>query len=469
MGLRVGGLQSGIDTNALIEALVAAERRPLDLVEQRKSGLEQERSLYRDLNTRLLALRDAAAAIDNVNSTLSAGTLDEEFLSFQATSGDPAVVTATATGNASPGNVDVNVTALATVGRRFSEAVADSSAIIANAGETLQISYGGETDITITVGAGGASLENLRDAINGSEDNDGSVIASILFDGTNSRLVIAGRETGLANDVVATSTISGGAFIDGLLDQVASDASFSVFGVPMTRDTNDVSDVLPGLTFRLQGQSVDALTPTTINVERDDESIFEKVEAFTTAYNAVVDFIELQASFDETTERAGPLSGDPTLRGIQSTIQGLVSREIAMAGNPLSTLGQIGIEVGRSGRLGFDSAALTAALDEDPFAVRELLSSGVDPDDPELTVDGAALAFARAIDPITLTGTGTLALRDDAIEEEIAGLDRQIDRFEARLERREELLVLQFSRLESTIAALQSQGNSLLSLVTPQT
>ena len=45
----------------------------------------------------------------------------------------------------------------------------------------------------------------------------------------------------------------------------------------------------------------------------------------------------------------------------------------------------------------------------------------------------------------------------------------QIERLETRLEKREELLVLQFTRLESTVAALQAQGNSLLSLVIPDT
>ena len=38
------------------------------------------------------------------------------------------------------------------------------------------------------------------------------------------------------------------------------------------------------------------------------------------AYNAVSDFFRAQSRFDEITGAGGPLSGDPTLRGVEHTI-----------------------------------------------------------------------------------------------------------------------------------------------------
>ena len=45
-------------------------------------------------------------------------------------------------------------------------------------------------------------------------------------------------------------------------------------------------------------------------------------------------------------------------------------------------------------------------------------------------------------------------------------MDRQIERLEARLEKREELLVQQFTQLETLLGSLQSQGNAISSLQT---
>ena len=177
MGLRVGGLATGIDTSALIDALVTLERRPLDLVARQKADLESQQSLFRDLNGRLLALRDAAASLDNLTSGLSASSANEEFLAYAASSSDETILTVSVTGDVSPGSLDVHVDRLAAVGREVSAAFASATSTVASAGETLSIDYGGASSIDITVGASGASLEDLRDLINADANNDGGARA----------------------------------------------------------------------------------------------------------------------------------------------------------------------------------------------------------------------------------------------------------------------------------------------------
>ncbi len=464
MGIRVGGLSTGLDTAALIEAFVAFERRPLDLVEARKAEVETQQSLFRDLNSKLQALRDAAAAVDNQNSLLTGPTLDEELLEFGVLSSNESVLTGNATGNATPGSLDVEVERLATVGRRFSAAFADDTAIIANSGETLSIDYGGTSNIDITVGATGSSLQDLKDAINTDSNNQGNVRADILFDGTSYRLIVSGANTGAANDVSVTTTISGpGAlpFVDAALDQAAQDARVKVFGnITIDRPENDITDVVPGLTLKLH--AADPGFPVTLDVQRDDEKLAEKFQAFVDAYNSVVDFVNSQSRFDEEAEKAGPLSGNPTLRGIQfalqNALQGSSANPYQFAGNPLRSAGEFGIELGSDGRLNLNTTEMTEKLDEDPFAVRQFLAG-------DGTDDGMALAMAKAVDEYIRSGDGILAGVDESLQNRIANFEVQIERFEARLEKREELLVLQFSRLESSIAALQAQGNSLNGLL----
>lgn len=464
MGIRIGGLASGLDTARLIDALIAFERRPLDLVEQRKAQVESEQSLFRDLNAKLQALRDASAAIDNLNSLLTGPTLDEELLEFNVNSSKESVLTGTATGNATPGTIDVEVVQLAKVGRRFSAEFTSNTATIANAGETLSINYGGASNIDITVGASGSSLTDLKEAINTDANNNGNVRADILFDGTNYRLIISSAKTGAANDVSLTTNISGPAsspFVDTALDQVAQDAQITVFGsITVNNEDNIITDVVPGVTLNLH--SADPGTIITLDVQRDDEKLAEKFQAFIDAYNGVVDFVRTQSRFDEETNRAGPLSGNPTLRGVQfalqKALQGSSSNPYAFAGNALRSIGEFGIELGSDGRLSLNKTELIEKLDEDPFAVRQFLSG-------DGTNDGVAAAMARAIDAYTRSGDGILASINSSLDTRISSFTIQIERFESRLAKREELIVLRFARLESSLAALQTQGSALSSLL----
>ena len=79
-----GGLASGLDTNALLSGLLELERIPLNRLRSQQSEIETQRGLMRQLNTKVLALRKAAQALDNRNATGSADSFDayvEDFAS----------------------------------------------------------------------------------------------------------------------------------------------------------------------------------------------------------------------------------------------------------------------------------------------------------------------------------------------------------------------------------------------------
>jgi flagellar hook-associated protein 2 len=457
MGLRVGGLASGLDTNSIVSALMQLERRPLTLIQQQKKDVENKQSLFEALRSKLEALRNAAAAIDNWSSTLAAPAASEEFLAWKAASSDEGVLTARVTGTATPDSTAVRVVALATSARRVSGAFASDTDPVAVEGDTLVIEHGGAAPISLTVAAGGASLRDLASLINADANNGGAVRADVVYDGSGYRLLVLGTESGAAEDVTLTSSIAGpggGAFLDAAAGQSASDATLEVFGLTVTRTSNTVSDLIPGVTLELHAASASAVE---VQVERDDAAIGDKLQALADAYNDVVEFIDAQSRFDAQTERAGPLSGDGALRGVQMRIQRLASVGVSIPGNAFTSLAGFGVSLDDDGRLALDRDALANALAADPQAVRQVLSG-------DGTTDGIALAFVRAIDPLIEEGSGMLAVRNDALDARLEGLDRAIERLEQRLERREELLVAQFTRLESAIATLQAQGSALAGL-----
>jgi flagellar hook-associated protein 2 len=477
MGLRLGGIASGLDTEALIEAVMGLERRPLLLAKQRIAQLEAQKTLYGELGTKLTALREAAAAIDNLGSTFSGPSLEEELLAYTATSSNEDAVGATASGSATPGSVSLRVVSLAAAARRVSASFESDTTAIAAAGDTLDIGFSGGT-ISIVAPAAGASLVDLRAAINAHPNNDGSVRADVLFDGTGYRLVVRGTETGVASDVSLATTIggpAGAAFLDGAAGQSAVDATLEVFGITATRASNTVADLLPGLTLQLRSTTAGVVD---VSVALDAETVASRLEAFATAYNEVRDFIEEQSAYDEKTKKAGQLSGDGTLRAVQQRVQAIVVGSYSAGG--LGGLTDIGVRFDDEGRLTVDREDLTAALGSDPNAVRQLLGGlGAQ--------QGLAAKLAQAIDEIAKSnvqsfapgtpenpsGSGPIFIelsllpaRTVAVDARIDVLERQIERLEARLAKREELLVAQFTRMESLVTQLREQGNSLAGIAT---
>jgi flagellar hook-associated protein 2 len=468
------GLATGLDTSALIESLIAIERRPVEALEDRRTQIESQRAKFRELNTKLLALRDAARALDNRLSALSSPAVQEEFLAWRAETSDEAVLRATATGSASPGVYQLSVDQLATVQRELSLAFASSTDPLAGVaeGDTLTIDFADAdaADISITVGAGGVSLTQLRDAINLDAENGDRVRAELLFDGSQYRLILSGTETGTANafSLSGTGGLAAGSWIDASLQQAAADAQITVLGVPVTSSSNTIEGALPGVTLELISES--AAGPEQLTVSLDREAIGKALQRLVDAYNEVAALMGEQFALDAEGKAQGPLFNSPLLRGMQSRLQDLASDRYLTGLTPLapfSSLSDIGIRFDREGKLGLDAETLEEALAQNVQAVRRLLGGdpSLDSDATEAVEgDGVATAFARALAPIVQFGDGILALQDASLGQQIEGLNQQIERFEERLAGREENLLATFSRLESTVSALQSQSAYLSSV-----
>lgn len=133
MVMRIGGLASGMDIDALVEKLMNAERAPLNKLQQKKQTYEWQRDAYRSVNTKLKTF-DTYIADNLVLKTLNSKT---------ATSSNSNLVSATATGKAS-GTLSIEgVSQLASAAR----AVGD------------QVSAIGSTKMSDLIGAGTKTIE----------------------------------------------------------------------------------------------------------------------------------------------------------------------------------------------------------------------------------------------------------------------------------------------------------------------
>lgn len=112
------------------------------------------------------------------------------------------------------------------------------------------------------------------------------------------------------------------------VDQDGQDAEFRVNGIDVVRSTNNVSDVVSGVTFTLLSDETPTAT-TNISVLADSQAGIDAVQSFVNAFNATRAYISQFGSFNSETQQAGILLGDSSVFSVESSLGSLLSRSIS--------------------------------------------------------------------------------------------------------------------------------------------
>ncbi|RJP20928.1 MAG: hypothetical protein C4520_10660 [Candidatus Abyssobacteria bacterium SURF_5] len=201
MGERItfSGLSTGIDFQSIVDVMILAERRRIDLVMLNKAEEQAKLTAIQGFNTLLLGLRTSATSLSKQSS----------FQTLSATSTQENLILASVTGNAAPGTHILTVNRLAQAHQLASQGFADTDTTSLGTG-TVTIQVGSGASTAIEIDASNNTLSGLRDAINNS---DAGVTASIIHDGSSLnpyRLLLSGSETGAANTIDVTVDLTGG-------------------------------------------------------------------------------------------------------------------------------------------------------------------------------------------------------------------------------------------------------------------
>ena len=451
--VQFSGLASGLDTASIVEQLVNLERRPIELAQSQQQNLNRISGRLGDIRSQLDALKSTSEDLDDTDTIL--GT--------RASSSDEDSVAVSSTGSTPLGRYTVEVTQVAQAERTYSDAFSSRNTALSDAsllgagftGGTLSIQVGTTTTVDISVEASD-TLESLVGKINSS---DADVTAGIFFDGTNYRMQIGGNDTGLENAIAFTET--GTDFDLGLTDPAneivaARNAEFTIDGFAVSRASNSISDVIDGLTLQI---SETTTSPISIDIERDTEDFEGRVQGFVDSYNAVVRSINSEFAFNGEARIGDSLSGDSTLRGLQSRLRTLAGGTVDDLSSPYNRLGSVGISFEQDGTLALDAEELREALADDPSAVVSLFV-----DDRVNDVQGFMPLFADLVDEYTESGTGILSSRIDSIGRRVRDIDDSIERMERRVEGYEDQLRQQFASLEQLVSELNAQGSQLTAI-----
>lgn len=429
----VDGLISGLNTTEVINKLLEIERAPVRKLEARKSEANARLAAWRALNTKLTTLRERAGALARSLTYQAA----------KATTSDTGVLVASAATGAPSGTYSLTVNRLASTHQVSTDTYADKDAQVFGTGTLTVTVNGNVTDVTIADGQN--SLSGIASAINAS--GAGVYAAVVQVDG-GYRLLLTSRTSGAAGAIsVDTSGLAGGSEVLGFPHELspAQDAEV-VLGtgpgaVTVHRPTNTVTDLLPGVTLALAGTG-----SVTVTVEQDLEAVKKAVRDFVAAYNDVVDSLSQYGRYDPETKQRGALQGDGTLQRIQAQLPDAVLRT-EVAGQTLKRLSDLGVRVGRDGRLTLDESKLADALQGRFDEARRVLEAS-----------GARLRDVA--DGLTKVD-GPVWLAVDALNGRIRSYDQQITRWEDRVERKRDQLVRMFTELEKSLGQLRSQGDWL--------
>ena len=286
MPIRITGLNSGLDTEAIISELVSAYRTKEEKYQKAQTKLSWKQDAWKDLNIKVRSLYDN---ISNLRFT-SAWTMKKTTVS------DSTKATVTAAGSCVNGTQTLKIKQLAKGTYITGGEISNTSAGTAptSATKLSELGYtgsGGDIQVkdssgnvvkTVSV-TGNTTIKDLVSALNGAGDTKAS------FDATNKRIFMTSNKTGEQNafsldgdaDILKTVGLSkeGGASI---VD--AQDSEIELNGAKFTSANN---------TYTVNGLTIDCLAETgnseiSITTSVDTQSMYDQVKSFLSQYNSLM-------------------------------------------------------------------------------------------------------------------------------------------------------------------------------------
>ena len=451
---------SGMGGATFAEQLIAAERMGKDQIfESNKTKYESQLDAYKLLESSLDKMTSHLEKINGDAFESKTSSISDDNASITVESGAPA------------GNYDLHVQQLAQA-HQLTKNFASEDTLIPTTG-VLEIQLGGKSislDMAVLNPDGTATVKDLTSMINEHPDNPG-VQASLVRTGGQVELMLSSKESGAANNINVTMN---GADWGMTERRAAQDAMVNLNGIDITSSSNNLANVIDGVSIELNKAHA-AGESSSIRIESDTDAREKAVEDFVDIFNDLMDEInKLTRSMgsqelddlnkenedkdsdtddkDEddkdddfnssiTEDQLGVLKGDSSIRMLQ---QGMRNAIFDSAPNGMR-LSDIGVEMGRDGKLDIDSNKLSKALKDDPDAIQAMFT------DSGSYID----RLDTLIDPFTKF-QGSMDLKKDNLEKQIERVETSMDNHDRQMEQRYQIYLSQFTAMENTINQLNS-------------
>jgi flagellar hook-associated protein 2 len=425
----LGGTAGKIDTDALVNALMAAKSMPKQQLQLQVANQQKITQAYQGLNTTMQAISAAATkAIDTASWTAT-----------QATSSSSAVIAAS-TSTAANGSTTFTVNALA---------AAQVSTVKADPATGNWITdYTAGIDITIGVDASNNPIVHHIDLASGSvtdiaqavNDAGIGVRAAVVNTDTGQVLQLSSAKTGVANGFSVAGLAQPAQQVTAAQDARVSVGDPAAGGYTISSATNTFTDAMPGVTFTVGAAALNQ--SVTISVSSDAPKIASMVGALVDSVNSA------KLAIGTYTGKGAVLQGYSDVVGLSQDLSSIFSSATPNG----KSLSDYGIDLTKDGVVTFDSDVFSAAYSADPNGTMQAISDAVTM--PLKTIADAASA------PVTGTISQTITSGNDRMTD----LNGQIDAMTDRLNKTEEQLRLKYIAMQTALAKLQSTGDWLTSM-----
>jgi flagellar hook-associated protein 2 len=262
--------------------------------------------------------------------------------------------------------------------------------------------------------------------------------------------------------------------------ETARDSILLMDGIEVTRPSNAISDLVPGLTLNLWNSSD---KPVKLTVEPNRKAAKEALIELVGNYNRLMAELNILARpddkiLDEITyledeekkkyvERLGLFQGDSTLSQLRTTLQRTMmdAYPTASGSNLLVSFG-ISTDSRRSGSydasrlrgyIEIDESKLDKALKENFPVIRDTM--GFDTDGDLIIDSGAAFKIDTLAKAYVETG-GIVQIRTRTIDEQITRQKRDIENLETQLVRKEDDLKRKYGMMESALGQMERSSGA---------
>ena len=503
MPIRITGLNSGLDTESIISALVSSYSYKTDKYKKAQTKLSWKQDAWTELNSKIYSL------YKNVGNMKLSSTYNMK----TATVSNSTKVSITAGAEAANGSYSVQVTKLATsdytTGAKLSEDITSSTKIsdITNA-TTLKLTVGGEPkEIQITEET---TIQSLMSELR----TKAGVNAN--FDAKNGRIFISSKQTGETNRIVFDETDADSKAIwdalgltesKGAVHNVGSDAEIWVNGAKYASDNNTFS--VNGMTITATGITTTATDTNndgqvtydelsvndavSVQVNTDVQGIYDKIKDFLSQYNSIINEMTALYNADSakgyeplTSEEKDAMSDSEVEKWEEKIKASLLRRDDTLSGliSSMKDTMSKGIEIGEETYHLSNFGIMTLPYLDAPKNEQHAYHIDGDEDDANTSGKADKLMAMLAEDPEKVTTFMTklatnlydtvhkkmqstslssvyTVYNDKEMASEYSDYTTTIRKWQERLEQQEDYYYKKFAAMETALSKINSQTSSL--------
>ena len=400
---------SGLNITQLVQSLTAAE------IEPKRAQLSSQKE---EIALSISEMGKLQAGMEKLRSALS---VESAGLAFDVASSSAAVGVEISDIDALENRTaSVEVTALAK-GQVLEFTNFSTADQILGAG-SFELDFGSWSDVPAFTASSRAAVTITLSATDGLDDLATKLSAvtglsaQVIAKGNGQFSLAVLTDTGAASAIRirASNTLSAFDTTNNSKQIVAaSDAALSVDGIAVTRSSNTIDDLLPGLTLSLTATTV---SPATVVAIEDPDRAEAEMRTFVDALNTTGAMLREASKRGINGASSGPLVSDPTVAALKRSFAALTTTPLEGFGDDAVYLSNLGVRTERDGSLSFDSKVFQATMASNPAQYRAVFQSL-----NQTSSEGVSVALASYAAPPTgayafeYNSDGTASLNGEAL------------------------------------------------------